>query len=190
MATDQVEDLQKQIPEEYRGEVLEVLFEALGPRIQEAADAIDGVTDYFNPDLMPDSALEWALRRVGWPVESFWGAYVQRQVLKKLLIWRLYYARTGVLEDIVTTYFKTTQTTNPLQVQFVVRKSTAGGFRIGAGRIGPGRVWNKFNRYNIRVRVTALGDYAWNAQTKDRLRALIEEILPARMLYQIEEAYA
>jgi phage tail-like protein len=181
------DNLFERLDPEYQAgdEVLRVIFEAFSPKLQSAADAIEGLGANFDPATTPDTWLTWLLERTGWPVDDEWPTYTKRQILERVGGWRKRYGRPGVIEEIVHTYFTPSSTVAGLTVQLRVRGQTDGGYRVGRGYIGRARIWQRFSRNVLRVIVTSAGDLPYTADTSERLRRLLEGLIPPWMTFTI-----
>ena len=170
---------------QYGDEVLRVLFEAFAPKLEAAANAIEGMGANFDPDTAPDAWLTWLLSSIGWPVDNEWPAYTKREILRRVGDWRKRYGRPGVIEEIVNVYFTPASGVTGLSVQVRVRGQTDGGFRVGRGRIGRGRIWKRFSRNVLRVVVTSAGSLPYTSETTARVTKLLEELIPPFMTFTV-----
>jgi phage tail-like protein len=167
-------------------EVLRVLFAVIAPVMQRATDAIDRIGTNFNPDTAPDEWLSWLLASVGWPVDETLTVYQKREILKRLANWRRRYGQVGVIEEIIQWYFRPSSTVAPPVFSLKPRDQTDGGFRIGKGRIGKSRIWQRFSRNVIRVAV-APGSAPWTAAEAARLERLLDLTLPPWMIFELTQ---
>jgi phage tail-like protein len=183
------ESTYNRLPLEYleldKEEVLKTLIYAVAPKLQAAADAIATLGDNFNPDTAPDEWLGWLLEKIGWPVDESFTNYQKREILKLVGTWRKNYGKPGVIEAIIKLSFKPTAANIGLDVTLEARKSIKGGFRIGKGRIGQGRIYKRFSRNNILVTITNFNDVADTANTRLRLERFLDWLIPPFMTFRI-----
>ena len=181
------EQLTNRLPPEYRSpdRVLEVLLESVSPKLQEVSDSIDALGTNFDPMTTPDGWLDFLLERIGWPVDSGMTSWQKREVLKSVGRWRRNYGKVGIIPEIIRLYFRPGPSSLGLGIALNARKSIKGGFRIAKGRIGRGRVFQRFSRNEILVSITDFGDVPNNQATRQRLERFLDELVPPWMLYRV-----
>jgi hypothetical protein len=183
-------ELRSSLPEPFEGPVVDVLFQAIAPRLQRLEDALADLPVNLTVATMPEGWVRWALDQVlGWPVRPV-SIYQARRILGRIPFWRKNYAQPGIMEEILQYHLQDSLTTTPPTFSLEVRPfNTSGGFRFGKGRFGKGRFWHRFSRDEIVVTVTNSGSFSVIAQADAdtlmrRVTGLLSALLPAMMGFQ------